>query len=114
MTRLLLENDYRKEIEDIHDIQRQLLECIEDQGNTIDRIEVNMENTQAYMGNAVSNLKEANTYFVMYTPIIAGGIIGASIGLPFIAPLGVKLASIIAVSSGALGSLTGYKIQKID
>jgi len=117
MTQLYLDNtlerEYAKEINDIHDIQRHLLECIVDQDTKLNRIEENITRSESHMEESVSHLKEANRHYFSYTPIIAGGVLGAALGVPFMTALGLKIGSVIAVSTGTLGSLTGYSVQKL-
>ena len=117
MTQLYLDNtlerEYSKEINDICDIQRHLLECIVDQDTKLNRIEENITRSESHMEESVSHLKEANRHYFSYTPIIAGGVLGAALGVPFMTALGLKIGSVIAVSTCTLGSLTGYSVQKL-
>ena len=123
MTRLLLKNRnnddeleqyYQKEIQDITESQKNLLDYINFQNNKIDNIENNINNIHNNTELGMKNLAEASNYNLSYTGILFGGIVG---GL-FVSPLGflfgMKAGTIISLSGLCIGSVTSYKLQNID
>ena len=123
MTKLQLNNDIDNEIEyntkeleqdinDINDIQNNLNSLIYNQTDKLLQIEDNMSTIKDDIVESNKNLKKASSYYMNYTPIIIGGIIG---GIT-LGPLGLFLGlngGIITTTGALLGGMTGYNLQKL-
>ena len=102
----------KKNIIDLNEIQRNLLECISNQGRKIDTIAENIEHTDLSLVDSKNNLNIANNYFFNYTLILIGSALGAATLGPMYALLQLNIGGIITIG-GILGGIMGYKIQKI-
>jgi len=102
-----------KNVEDLNSIQNDLLLCIENQGNSLERIDLNITNIDDNIKNANIDLKRAESYFFQYTPIILGTALGTVTMGPLGAILNLKLPGLFVLGGGILGGMAGYKIQKI-
>lgn len=102
-----------KDVEELNQIQTNLLSCISEQSEKISRIEDNITYTDINVEEGTNSLKIAEKYFFNYTPILVGGTIGALVGGPIGAAMHLKLGSILTIGGGVIGSMCGYKIQKI-
>jgi len=123
MAKLQLNNDidneidfYSKELEqdinDINDIQNNLNSLIYNQTDKLLQIEDNMSTIKDDIVESNKNLKKASSYYMNYTPIIIGGVIG---GIT-LGPLGLLLGlngGIITTTGALLGGMTGYNLQKL-
>ena len=118
MTQLFL--DYEKSIlskeqlnklKDINEIQMSLLECIEGQDETLNRIEYNMSSIKNNMDESVDHLKDADKNTIFYTPILIGGIVGSILVSPVIGLVGLKSGMLFYMTGGIIGGISGYKIQ---
>jgi hypothetical protein len=123
MAKLQLNNDidneidfYSKELEqdinDINDIQNNLNSLIYNQTDKLLQIEDNMSTIKDDIVESNNNLKKSSSYYMNYTPIIIGGVIG---GIT-LGPLGLLLGlngGIITTTGALLGGMTGYKLQKL-
>ena len=102
-----------QDVEELNQIQTNLLSCISEQSEQISRIEDNITYTDMYVEAGTNSLKIVDKYFFNYTPILVGGTIGALVGGPIGVAMHLKLGSLLTIGGGVLGSMCGYKIQKI-
>jgi hypothetical protein len=102
-----------KDVEELNQIQKNLLECVHQQSEQINTIEDNMTLTTSKIESGASNLKIAESYFFNYTPVIVGTTLGAITMGPVGAALHLKLGSLLTIGGGIVGGICGYKIQKI-
>ena len=102
-----------KNVEDLNSIQNDLLLCIENQGDSLERIDLNITNIDDNIKNANIDLKRAESYFFQYTPIILGTALGTVTMGPLGTILNLKLPGLFVLGGGILGGMAGYKIQKI-
>ena len=123
MAKLKLNNDIDNEIEyhtkeleqDINDlniIQTNLNSLIYNQTDKLLQIEDNMSAIKDDIVESNKNLKKASSYYMNYTPIIIGGVIG---GIT-LGPLGLLLGlngGFITTTGVLLGGMTCYKLQKL-
>ena len=98
-------------IEDINEIQMNLLELIDQQDSSLNRIEQNMSLVQDNMDVSVKHLKDADYNTIFYTPIIVGGLVGTILVSPLIGLVGLKSGMIFSLTGGLIGGVSGYKIQ---
>jgi len=102
-----------KDVEELNQIQRNLLDCVHQQSEQINTIEDNMSLSTSKIEDGTSNLKIAESYFFNYTPVIIGTALGAVAMGPVGAALNLKLGSLLTLGGGVVGGMFGYKIQKI-
>lgn len=108
--------EYKKllrNVEELNSIQNDLLLCIENQGESLERIEENISNIDNTVETAKTDLQQAESYFFKYTPILLGTAIGTATMGPVGAILNLKLPSLFFFGGGIIGGMAGYKIQKI-
>ena len=65
-----------KDITILNEIQNDLTKLIIDQGEKLDKIENNINNTENKITDSNNNLKDARYYSLGYKPMIIGGVIG--------------------------------------
>lgn len=97
-----------KDITILNEIQSDLTKLIIEQGEKLDKIENNMNNTENKITDSNNNLKDARYYSLGYKPLIIGGVIGLVSG-GVLLPYGI----ISNVSGLFLGSYCGYHYKKI-
>jgi len=102
-----------KNVEELNSIQTDLLLCIENQGESLERIDENITNIDITVESGKTDLKMAENYFFKYTPIIIGTALGTVALGPVGAILNLKLSSLFFLGGGLIGGMAGYKIQKI-
>ena len=109
---LLYDDELINSLQDLNEIQHNLSTLVASQKEKIDTIEANIIQTEKQTQQGLKDLQEADRLFFSYKPIIIGGVLGALVGGPIGAAVGVKWVTL----SGGLGTLVGsygaYKIQK--
>ena len=123
MTNLLIkskknEHDYEyqkiwNKVHELNEIQQNLINCIEEQDNTLDNIENNLDSTLEVVDESNQDLKIAEQYYFKYTPIIIGSALGAVIAGPIGVATHLKFTSILTLGGTLVGGMLGYKVQKI-
>ena len=104
--------ELEQDINDINDIQNNLNSLIYNQTDKLLHIEDNMSTIKYDIMESNKNLKKASSYYMNYTPIIIGGIIG---GIT-LGPLGLFMGlngGIVTTTGTLIGGMTGYKLQKL-
>lgn len=103
------------QIDQLHQIQKDLNQLIYQQKESIDSIEENMSTSQIEVESGHTNLEIAKKYSFHYGPIVVGSAVGFAVG----GPLAIFIPGIKAIGGLALGSVlslgggyVGYKIQK--
>ena len=120
MTKLLLnyEKDdqylfglYKKDLIDINETQKNILDYINSQDVKIDSIERNLNGAEFNSNLGKDNLIISNNYNISYKGVLLGGLIGSMFISPFGYLLGLKTGTIISLSGMVIGSLSSYKLQ---
>lgn len=120
MTKLLLnyEEDkqylsglYKKDLIDINETQKNILDYINSQDVKIDSIERNLNGAEFNSNLGKDNLIISNNYNISYKGVLLGGLIGSMFISPFGYLLGLKTGTIISLSGMIIGSLSSYKLQ---
>tara|TARA_B110001450_G_C17507679_1_gene435047 strand:- start:71 stop:439 length:369 start_codon:yes stop_codon:yes gene_type:complete len=120
MTKLLLnyEEDeqylsglYKKDLIDINETQKNILDYINSQDVKIDSIERNLNGAEFNSNLGKDNLIISNNYNISYKGVLLGGLIGSMFISPFGYLLGLKTGTIISLSGMVIGSLSSYKLQ---
>lgn len=99
-----------EEIKDIHDLYNKLGEIVHSQGEVINTVENNIEETAVNVSQARASLAKAEKYKAVWYPV-TGAVIGACIGGPIGLAVGVKVAGLALLGGSALG-FTGGRILK--
>jgi hypothetical protein len=110
---LLYDDKMLESLEDLNQIQKNLSSLIVSQQEKIDTIEENITQTEMKTQQGLKDLQEADRLFLSYKPILLGGAVGALVGGPIGAAIGVKWVTLSGGIGGVLGSYGGYKLQKI-
>ncbi len=104
--------ELEQNINDLNVIQTNLNSLIYNQTDKLLQIEDNMSSIKDDIIESNKNLKKASSYYMTYTPIIIGGVIG---GIT-LGPIGLLLGlngGIITTTGALLGGMTGYNLQKL-
>ena len=104
--------ELEQDINDINDIQNNLNSLIYNQTDKLLQIEDNMSTIKDDIVESNNNLKKSSSFYMKYTPIIIGGVIG---GIT-LGPLGLLLGlngGFITTTGALLGGMTCYKLQKV-
>lgn len=104
-----LEND----IEDLHGIYVNLNEMVVEQGETIDQIETNVEETQENVNNGLQHLVTASRLKKASYPL-TGALLGSLVGGPIGFVAGFKIASAAALSCGVMGYAGGQFLKNCN
>lgn len=108
---ILLNDEQTQKLMDINKIQENLIDCVEQQNLSLDRIENNISTIHNNIECSLNKLKEADKNYINYSPIILGGIVGSILISPIIGLVGIKTGTLFSISGGIIGGLSGYSIQ---
>ena len=99
---------------DLKEIQSDLNELLLQQDEKINHIEEKALKIEYKVKGSLDNIVEADKLYFSYTPILAGGIVGMTLLSPPTAMfLGLKYIGYSLGIGGILGSIGGYKVQKL-
>ena len=99
---------------DLKEIQSDLNELLLQQDEKISHIEEKALKIEYKVKGSLDNIVEADKLYFSYTPILAGGIVGMTLLSPPTAMfLGLKYIGYSLGIGGILGSIGGYKVQKL-
>ena len=109
--------EYKKlinSLSDLKDIQTDLNELLLQQDEKINDLEEKSLIIEDKVKDSLNNLVEADKLYFSYTPILTGGILGMTLLSPPTAfLLGAKYVGYSLGLGGILGSISGYKLQKL-
>ena len=109
--------EYKKlvnSLSDLKDIQTDLNELLLQQDEKINDLEEKSQIIEDKVKDSLNNLVEADKLYFSYTPILTGGILGMTLLSPPTAfLLGAKYVGYSLGLGGILGSISGYKLQKL-
>lgn len=109
--------EYKKlvnSLSDLKDIQTDLNELLLQQDEKINDLEEKSLIIEDKVKDSLNNLVEADKLYLSYTPILTGGIIGMTLLSPPTALLlGAKYIGYSLGLGGIIGSISGYKLQKL-
>ena len=109
--------EYKKlvnSLSDLKDIQTDLNELLLQQDEKINDLEEKSLIIEDKVKDSLNNLVEADKLYFSYTPILTGGIIGMTLLSPPTALLlGAKYLGYSLGLGGIIGSISGYKLQKL-
>lgn len=109
--------EYKKlvnSLSDLKDIQTDLNELLLQQDEKINDLEEKSLIIEDKVKDSLNNLVEADKLYLSYTPILTGGIIGMTLLSPPTALLlGAKYLGYSLGLGGIIGSISGYKLQKL-
>jgi hypothetical protein len=109
---LLYDDEMINSLQDLNEIQQNLSSLVASQQEKIDTIEENITKTEIQARKGLEDLREADRLFFSYKPILIGGALGALVGGPVGAAIGVKWVSLSGGIGTLVGSYSGYKLQK--
>ena len=109
--------EYKKlvnSLSDLKDIQTDLNELLLQQDEKINDLEEKSLIIEDKVKDSLNNLVEADKLYFSYTPILTGGILGMTLLSPPTAfLLGAKYVGYSLGLGGIIGSISGYKLQKL-
>ena len=109
---LLYDDEILNSLQELNEIQHNLSNLVASQKEKIDSIESNITKTESNTYEGLKELQEADKLFLSYKTIFIGGALGALVGGPVGAAIGVKWITLSGGIGTLLGSYGGYKIQK--
>ena len=109
---LLYDDEILNSLQELNEIQHNLSNLVASQKEKIDSIESNITKTESNTYEGLKELQEADKLFLSYKTIFIGGALGALVGGPVGAVIGVKWITLSGSIGTLLGSYGGYKIQK--
>ena len=99
---------------DLKGIQYDLNELLLQQDEKLNEMEEKALQIEYKVKGSLDNIVEADKLYFSYTPILAGGIVGMTLLSPPTAMfLGLKYIGYSLSIGGILGSIGGYKVQKL-
>jgi len=104
---------YKKDLIDINETQKNILDYINTQDEKLDTIENNLNRANFNTNLGKDNLIISNNYNISYKGVLLGGLIGSMFISPFGYLLGLKTGTIISLSGMLIGSISSYKLQAL-
>ncbi|XP_049299561.1 syntaxin-17 [Anopheles funestus] len=101
------------EMEDIQELYQQVHELVYDQGETVTRVEENVDVAQIQVEAGVTALQKALAYKKAVYPL-AGAFLGSCIGGPIGLVVGLKAGGLAALGGGLVGFASGKFIKNVD
>lgn len=103
----------QREMEDIQEIYQKVHELVHEQGETVTRVEENVDVTQIQVEAGVTALQKALAYKKAVYPL-AGAFLGTCIGGPIGLVVGLKAGGLAALGGGLVGFAGGKFIKNVD
>ncbi|XP_052894166.1 syntaxin-17 [Anopheles moucheti] len=101
------------EMEDIQELYQKVHELVYDQGETVTRVEENVDVAQIQVEAGVTALQRALAYKKAVYPL-AGAFLGSCIGGPIGLVVGLKAGGLAALGGGLVGFASGKFIKNVD
>uniref|UniRef100_A0AAG5D5S2 t-SNARE coiled-coil homology domain-containing protein n=1 Tax=Anopheles atroparvus TaxID=41427 RepID=A0AAG5D5S2_ANOAO len=103
----------QREMEDIQELYQKVHELVHEQGETVTRVEENVDVTQIQVEAGVTALQKALAYKKAVYPL-AGAFLGTCIGGPIGLVVGLKAGGLAALGGGLVGFAGGKFIKNVD